>query len=116
MRLLNAHSSAGAVVRAAKLRHARGKERGTIQCHAESALKRWDMHIKCGVQQNDASETFAVLQSLLKTHMADDIELYCDNRGYVNIWDRMLRSTMQARGLALRTRGTTQLCGTESTG
>ena len=47
MRLLNAHSSAGAVVRAAKLRHDNGKERSTIQFHTEAALKRWDMHIKC---------------------------------------------------------------------
>ena len=31
-----------------------------------------------GVQQNDASETFAVLQSLLNTHTTDDVELYCD--------------------------------------
>ena len=43
-----------------------------------------------GVQQSDASETFAVLQSLLNTHTADDIELYCDNQGCVNIWDRMI--------------------------
>ena len=42
-----------------------------------------------GIQQNDASETFAVLQSLLNTYTADDIELYCDNQGCVNIWDRM---------------------------
>ena len=47
MRLLNAHNNAGAVVRAAKLRHDRGMERGTIQCHTATALKRWDMHIKC---------------------------------------------------------------------
>jgi hypothetical protein len=47
MRLLNAHNSAGAVVRAAKLRHDNGKERSTIQFHTEAALKRWDMHIKC---------------------------------------------------------------------
>ena len=46
MRLLNAHSSAGAVVRAAKLRHDNGKERSTIRFHTEAALKRWDVHIK----------------------------------------------------------------------
>ena len=34
-----------------------------------------------GIQQNDASETFAVLQSLLNTHTVDDIELYCDIQG-----------------------------------
>ena len=54
MRLLNAHSNAGAVLRAAKLRHDRGTERGTIQCHTEAALKRWDMHIKCaGLQSGE---------------------------------------------------------------
>ena len=42
-----------------------------------------------GVQQNDASETYAILQSLLNTHTGDDIELYCDNSGCVNIWDKM---------------------------
>ena len=42
-----------------------------------------------GIQQNDASETFAVLQSLLNTHTADDVESYCDNQGCVNIWDRI---------------------------
>ena len=42
-----------------------------------------------GVQQNDASETYAILQSLLNTHTGDDIELYCDNQGCVNIWDKM---------------------------
>ena len=30
-----------------------------------------------------------MLQSLLNTHTTDDIELYCDNQGCVNIWDRM---------------------------
>ena len=34
-------------------------------------------------------ETFAVLQSLLNKHTADDVELYCDNQGCVNIWNRM---------------------------
>ena len=47
MRLLNAHSSAGAVVRTAKLRYDNGKERSTIQFHTEAALRRWGMHIKC---------------------------------------------------------------------
>ena len=54
MRLLNTRSSAGAVVRAAKLRHDSGKERSTIQCHTEAALGRWDMHIKCaGLQSGE---------------------------------------------------------------
>ena len=43
-----------------------------------------------GIQQNDASETFAVLQSLLNTHTADDMKVYCDNQGCVNIWDMMI--------------------------
>ena len=49
MRLLNAQgqSSAGSVVRAAKLRHDRGSERKTIQFHTAAALRRWGMHIKC---------------------------------------------------------------------
>jgi hypothetical protein len=38
-----------------------------------------------GIQQNDALETFAVLQSLLNTHTADGIELYCYNQGFANI-------------------------------
>ena len=52
MRLLNAQSSAGAVVRAVKLRHDKGQKRSTIQYHTEAALKRWDMHIKCAGLQN----------------------------------------------------------------
>jgi ribonuclease HI len=158
MRMLNEDSTVGAVVRASKLRHDRGKERGTIQYHTAEALKRWGMHIKCaglpsgggitemseqaradirtaeansrlgvtihafgdgatwdkegvsgwgvqlqkqggevitesygrtpGIQQNDASETFAILQSLLNTHTLDDVELYCDNQGCVDIWNR----------------------------
>ena len=47
MRMLNAQSKVGAVVRAAKDRHDKGKERGMIQSHTAAALKRWDMHIKC---------------------------------------------------------------------
>ena len=49
MRLLNAQgqSSAGSVVRAAKLRHDRGSERKTIQFHTAAALRRCGMHIKC---------------------------------------------------------------------
>ena len=43
-----------------------------------------------GVQQNDGSETYAILQSLLRTHTTDDIELYCDNQGCVNNWDRTM--------------------------
>ena len=44
MRLLNARSDDGVVVRAAKLRHDRGIVRATIQCHTTAALKRWDVH------------------------------------------------------------------------
>jgi ribonuclease HI len=40
-----------------------------------------------GKQQNDASETYAILQSLLSVHTGDDIQLYCDNQGCVNVWD-----------------------------
>ena len=47
MRLLNAHSNDGAVVRAAKLGHDRETERGTIPYHTDATLKGWDMHIKC---------------------------------------------------------------------
>ena len=54
MRLLNAHNSAGAIVRATKLRHDRGKERSTIQCHTEAALRRWGIYIKCaGLQSGE---------------------------------------------------------------
>ena len=45
-----------------------------------------------GVQQNDGSETYAILQSLLRTHTTDDIELYCDNQGCVNNWDRAMKT------------------------
>jgi ribonuclease HI len=41
-----------------------------------------------GVQQNDGSETYAILQSLLNAHTADDMELYCDNQGCVSMWER----------------------------
>ena len=57
MRLLNAHSNTGAVVRAAKLRHDRETERDTIRYHTDVALKRWDMHIKCAGLQSSKSIT-----------------------------------------------------------
>ena len=45
MRLLNADSKAGAVVRAAKRRADSGRERKTVQHHTQEALQRWDMYI-----------------------------------------------------------------------
>ena len=50
-----------------------------------------------GVQQNDGSETYAILQSLLRTHTTDDIELYCDNQGCVNNWDRTMKTQGSVR-------------------
>ena len=45
-----------------------------------------------GVQQNDGLETYSILQSLLRTHTTDDIELYCDIQGCVNNWDRAMKT------------------------
>ena len=41
-----------------------------------------------GTQQSGGSETHATLQSLLRTHTTDDIELHCDNQGCVSDWDK----------------------------
>ena len=37
-----------------------------------------------GNQNNDASETYAILQSLLHTHPDSDLHMYCDNQGCVH--------------------------------
>ena len=47
MRMLNEQSKVGAAVRAAEGRHGKGEEKGTTQSHTATALKRWNMHIKC---------------------------------------------------------------------
>ena len=39
-----------------------------------------------GNQNNDASETYAILQSLLHTHPDSDLHMYCDNQGCVHKW------------------------------
>ena len=57
MRLLDAHSDAGTIVRAAKLRHDTGIERGTIQGHTTAALRRLYMHIKCARLPNGGEIT-----------------------------------------------------------
>ena len=49
------------------------------------------------IQQNDGPETYAILQSLLRTHTADDIELYYDNQGCVNNWDRTVERHVSRR-------------------
>ena len=43
-----------------------------------------------GVQQKDGPETYAILQSLLRTHTTVNTELYCDDQGCVNNWDRAM--------------------------
>ena len=58
-----------------------------------------------GIQHNDASETFAIQQNLLNKHTTDDLELYCDNQGCVNIWDRMIAQHDAGSGSGIAHRG-----------
>ena len=41
-----------------------------------------------GKQTNDAAETRAILQALLETNPRDELTIYCDNQGCVDIWNR----------------------------
>ena len=42
-----------------------------------------------GKQSNDAAETKAILQGLLETNPRDDMIVYCDNQGCIDIWNRV---------------------------
>ena len=44
-----------------------------------------------GKQTNDSAETTAILGSLLNTHPEDDMVIYCDNQGCVDVWDRITK-------------------------
>ena len=42
-----------------------------------------------GEQTNDAAETSAILRAMLETHPMDDLTIYCDNQGCVDVWKTM---------------------------
>jgi ribonuclease HI len=43
-----------------------------------------------GKQSNDAAETEAILMALLHTHPDDDLIIYCDNQGCVDVWNKVM--------------------------
>jgi ribonuclease HI/exonuclease III len=43
-----------------------------------------------GKQSNDAAETEAILMALLHTHPDDDLVIYCDNQGCVDVWNKIM--------------------------
>ena len=56
-----------------------------------------------GKQSNDAAETTAILQSLLGTHPEDDLVIYCDNQGCVDVWHKITKALTENRGVRLDT-------------
>ena len=42
-----------------------------------------------GKQSNDAAETTAILQALLNTNPRDELTIYCDNQGCIDIWNKI---------------------------
>ena len=50
-----------------------------------------------GNQNNDSSETYAILQSLLHTHPDSDLHMYCDNQGCVHKWKGHREGSMRKR-------------------
>ena len=57
-------------------------------------------------QNNDAHETYAILQSMLHTHPDSDLHMYCDNQEYVQKWRgyREGRTRERERNAAMRSR------------
>ena len=56
-----------------------------------------------GKQTNDSAETTAILGSLLNTHLEDDMVIYCDNQGCVDVWHRITREMEGTQVVSLST-------------